>query len=868
MKPLRKLRALFRRKKLDAEMAEELRGHLELQTERNLADGLSPEEARYAARRQFGGVEQVKEQARAQRGLVWLENVLRDLALGARLLRKHPGFTAVAVLTLALGIGSCTAIFSVVNAILFRRLDYPEPERIMVLRELTPPPSVRENVVSPRNFLDWRERARSFSHLAAWEDVGLNFTGGSEPEQLQGDRVTGDYFGVFGTRPVQGRLLTDADARPGNERVAVLSFAFWQRAFGGATDVVGRTLRLNDEVYAVVGVAAAMPGRTDVWIPLAFTPDQSSEQNRGAHWLRVAGRLRAGVTPAQASTELKSIAGQIGVATPSYAGWSALVMPLLDYNVKDGRTALLTLLGAVGCVLLIACANVSNLLLARATARAREISIRAALGAGRSRLIGQMLTESFLLAGGGGILGVLLARWGLQAATAYAPSSGPAPTLDLRVLSFAVAASVVSGVVFGLAPAWFAARTGVQEALKRGARGATETGSRRLRSSLIVGEIAVTVVLLALAGLLGRSFLALAHSDPGFVAENATVLRLTLPEKRYPRPEQQAIFAEALLAQIRGLPGVHAAGVTHVMPMLSGQGNGFLIQGRPTPEHMPVTSYFAVTPGYFPAMGVRLLRGRLLNAQDDARAPHVAVINETLARQQFPGEDPLGQRINFEGGESQDWREIVGVVADVAQSAVDRKVAAQSYEPFAQQPRPYINVVIRSSGQMAAGVLGAQLRSAVQAVDQDQPVGSILKVGEVLSGGLARPRFTAVMLGTFSTIALIIAAIGLYGVMAYNVAQRTSEFGIRLALGAQPTDLVRRVLLDGGKLVGIGWLLGVAAAVAAARVIQSMLFQVSPHDPVTLVGIGALLGLAAVVACLVPAWRATRVDPVVALRAE
>ncbi len=868
MNPLRQIHSFLFRKKLDAEMTEELRGHLEQQTQANLAAGMSPDEARYAARRQFGGLEQVKEEAREQRGLLWLENILRDLAVGARLLRKQPGFTVVAVLTLALGIGSCTAIFSVVNAILFRPLDYPEPERIMVLRELTPPPSVRENVVSPRNFLDWRERARSFAQLAAWEDVGLNFTGGSEPEQLQGDRVTGDYFGVFGARPVQGRLLADADAQPGNERVAVLSFAFWQRAFGGATNVVGRTLRLNDEVYAIVGVAASLPGRTDVWIPLAFTPDQTSEQSRGAHWLRVAGRLRSGVTAAQASAELKSIAAQIGVATPSYAGWSVLVMPLLDYNVRDGRTALLTLLGAVGCVLLIACANVSNLLLARATARAREISIRTALGAGRSRLIGQMLAESFLLAGGGGVLGVLLAHGGLRVATSYAPSSGPAPTLDPRVLGFAVAVSVLSGLVFGLAPAWLAARTGVHEALKRGARGATESGSRGLRSSLIIGEIAVTVVLLALAGLLGRSFLGLAHSDPGFIAENATVLRLTLPEKKYQRPEQQAAFADALLTQIRGLPGVHAAGVTHVMPMLSGQGNGFLIQGRPAPEQMPVTSYFAVTPGYFPAMGIRLLRGRMLSEQDDARAPHVAVINETLARQQFPGEDPLGQRINFEGGESQDWREIVGVVADVAQSAVDRKVSAQSYEPFAQQPRPYINVVIRSSGQMAAGVLGAQLRSAVRAVDQDQPVGSILAIGEVLSGGLARPRFTAIMLGTFSAIALIIAAIGLYGVMAYNVAQRTSEFGIRLALGAQPTDLMRRVLFDGGKLVGIGWLLGVGVALAAARIIQSMLFQVSPHDPVTLAGIGVLLGLAAAAACLVPAWRATRVDPVVALRAE
>jgi putative ABC transport system permease protein len=869
MKLLRKLRAIFQKDKLDAEMAEEMRAHLEMQAAENEKCGMSADAARSAAQRAFGGVEQIKERARDRRGWMWVENVCRDLGLGVRLLRKNPGFTVVAVLTLALGIGSCTAILSVVNAILLRPLDYFESDRIVMIRELTPPPSLRESVVSPRNYLEWAKQASSFASIAAYANDSVNFTGGSEPRQLSATKVTAGYFDVYGLRLVLGRHFLPAEDSSGGDHAVILSTPFWQQAFGGATDVVGRTMQLNGEASTIIGVASALPGRVDVCLPMAFTPEQTSEENRGAHWLNMAARLKSGVSVARADAELKLIARQVAQANPSHQGWSAVVVSLLDYSVRGGRTALLMLLGAVGCVLLIACANVSNLLLARAATRRREISIRTALGASRARLICQLLTESFLLAFCGGGLGVLFARWGLQAAMAGAPFRAQAIDLDGQILAFAVALSLAAGFVFGLAPAWLSTRTGVNEALKQGMRGITDGGSRRLRSSLIVGEIALTVVLLSVAGLLGRSFFTLAQADPGFVPENTTVLRLALPLKKYLLPGQQAAFADALLARVAGLPGVLAAGVTHVLPMLSNQANGFIIQGRPVPDRLPITGYFAVSPGYFPAMGVRLLRGRFFNERDDSRAAHVAIINETFARQYFAGENPLGQRLNFTNDSSQ-WSEVVGIVADVAENAVNRIVPCQSYEPFAQQPRPWLNVVIRLApgNSAAAATLAGLLRPAVYAVDKDQPVGSIVALDEILAGGLARPRFTATLLAVFSVIALIIAAIGLYGVMSYNVAQRSGEFGIRLALGARPADVLGLVLAQGGKLAGLGLLLGIAATIAGARIIQSMLFQTSAHDPVTLGAITGLLALIAFVACLVPARRATKVDPMVALRCE
>jgi putative ABC transport system permease protein len=800
--------------------------------------------------------------------------MLNDFRYALRQLIKAPGFTAVAILTLALGIGACTAIFSVVNVVLLRPLNYPEPGRIVIIRE-TNLPQFPEFSVSPPNYLDWEKQTKSWEYLAAYTGAGLNLTGEGEPQRLLGVKATAHYFDAFGVKPVVGRMLLPEEDAPGKNQVVVLSYPFWQRVFGGTRDVVGRAIQLNGEPYTVVGVAPVgfgLASKVDVWTPMAFKPDETANDARGGHYLNVVGRLRPGVTVAQAKAELEVIAVQLAKQYPdSNKGWGIWMMRLQDSSVRDLRPVLYTLLGAVGCVLLIACANLANLLLARATARHREISIRAALGASRGRLVRQLLTESVVLSLCGGVAGVVLARWGLDALLALAPSSLPRISeihLDSGVLIFSLALSIVTGLVFGIAPAWLAARADVNEALKQGTRGSTEGGARgRLRSALVVLEVTFALMLLGGAGLLARSFMQLAHVDPGFTSENATLLRLSLPQKKYAMPEQQTAFADALLERVKVLPGVQSAGITHSMPLVGDYVLGFNIEGRPAiaPSDLPSTNYYTVTPDYFRAMGIRLIRGRTFTPQDDAKAPRVAVINETMARQHFPNEDPIGKRINITNGPDT-WRQIVGIVGDIKQYGVDKATSAQAYEPFAQVPFSSLNVVIRTSGSPAA-LLGA-LRPAVYAVDKDQPVGTIRPLEEIMAESIASQRFAMTLLTVFSLVALVIAAVGIYGVMAYSVVQRTGEFGIRMALGAQRRDVLRLVLAQGGKLVGLGLLVGLAGTLAASRAMASMLFNTSAQDPLTLGTITLLLGAVALVACLLPANRATKVNPIEALRTE
>jgi putative ABC transport system permease protein len=799
---------------------------------------------------------------------------MNDLRYAFRQFVRSPGFTAIAILTLALGIGACAAIFSVVNAVLLRPLDYPQPDRLVVLRE-TQLPQFPEFSISPPNYLDWKKQTKSYEHLAAYASETLNFTGEREPQRLVGVKATADYFDVYGIRPILGRTFLPEEDVPEKNHVVVLSHPFWQRVFGGASDVVGRPLQLSGEPYTVVGVAPpgfGQASKVDAWVPMAFKPDEIANDNRGSHYLSVAGRLRPGVMAVQADAELKVLAAQLAKQYPdANKGWSAFAIPLLDYSVRDVRTVLYTLLGAVGCVLLIACANIANLLLARATARHREISIRAALGASRARLVRQLLTESVLLALFGGAAGLLLARWGLDSLLALAPASLPRAAdihLDASVLAFSLALSVVTGLVFGVAPGWLAARTDVSEALKQGSRGSTEGGARgRLRSALVVMEVAFALLLLGGAGLLARSFVRLAHVDPGFTPENATVLRLALPEKKYAKPEQQTAFVNALLDHLRVLPGVEAVGLTHALPLLGDWVLGFNIEGRPAvaPSDLPSTNYYAVTTDYFRAMGIRLVRGRVFTVQDDAKAPRVAIINETLAHQFFPSEDPIGKRINITNGPDA-WREIIGIVADIKQYGVDKATTSQSYEPFSQSPFQSLNVVLRTTGSPTA-LLGS-LRPAVYAVDKDQPVGTIRPLEDFMAESIARQRFATLLLAVFSLVALLIAAVGIYGVMAYSVVQRTSEFGIRMALGAQQHDLLRLVLVQGGKLVGLGLIIGLAATLAASRAMGSMLFNTSAQDPITLGTITLLLAAVAFIACLLPAQRATKVNPIEALRSD
>ena len=797
---------------------------------------------------------------------------MSDLRFALRQLIKDPGFAAVAILTLALGIGACTAIFSVVNGVLLRPLDYPHPERIIVIRE-TNLPQFPEFSVSPPNYLDWAKQTRSWQYLAAYSGAQLNLTGEGEPQRLVGVKATAHYFDVYGIQPVLGRWFVPEEDVDGKNHVAVLSYPFWQRVFGGEKQMIGRSIQLDGQPYTVIGVAPPQFGqasKVDTWIPIGFKPDDLNADARGGHYLNVIGRLRPTVTFEQAKAELDVLAAQLGRQYPaSNKGWGIMMARILDYSVSDVRAILYTLLAAVGCVLLIACANIANLLLARATARHREIAIRTALGASRLRLVRQLLTESILLALAGGATGVLFARWGLDLLLALAPSTLPRTYdihLDLAVLIFTLFLSVVTGVIFGITPALLAAHTDVQEGLKQGARGSTDARGR-LRGALVITEVAFALILLGGAGLLARSFMRLTNVDPGFVPAHATVLRLALPEKKYEKPEQQLAFANALLAKLRVLPGVKAAGLTHSLPLISDWVLGFKIAGRPEvpPSDLPNTNYYSVSPDYFPAMGIRLIRGRLFNEHDDSHALRVAVINETLARQYFPNEDPLGKRILVTNGPDV-WRQIVGIVADIKQYGVDKETTNQTYEPYAQYPFRSLNVVLRTTSGEAA--LAGALRPAVYAVDKDQPVGTIQPLEEILGATMAKQRFAMVLLIVFSSVALVIAAVGIYGVMAYSVVQRTGEFGIRMALGAQRSDVLRLVLSHAGKLIGLGLLIGFGATILTSRVMGSMLFQTSAHDPLTFSLTILLLAAVALAACLLPARRATRVNPMDALRTE
>ena len=551
-------------------------------------------------------------------------------------------------------------------------------------------------------------------------------------------------------------------------------------------------------------------------------------------------------------------------------GWGIPVFQLTDYLVRDVKTVLWTLLGAVGCVLFIACANIANLLLARANGRMREISIRTALGAGRGRIVRQLLTESVVLSMVGGALGVLIAKWGLDALLVFAPANLPRAKeigIDGGAMAFTLTLSIITGLVFGIVPAWLATGHNLNATLKEGTRGSTESGRRWFRSGLVVAEVALSLLLLTGAGLLVRSFLKLSAVSPGFEPANGTAVALALPGRKYDTPEKQRQFADRLLASLRNLPGTTAVGLTHVLPMQGNYVLGFNIDGRPpiAQSDLPNTNYYAVTPGYFPAMGIRLIRGRLFTEQDNEKAPRVAIISETLARQQFPNEDPLGKRINITNGPDA-WREIVGIVYDVKQYGVDRESTMQSYEPFAQVPFNNLTAVIRTSGDARA--LHNAIRAQVFAVDKDQPVSSIKPLESIVADSMAQQRFAMLLLTVFSAVALVIAAVGIYGVMAYSVSQRTSEIGIRMALGASPGSVLQLILRQGLGVIAAGLAVGLVSALFAGRLLESLLYQTTARDPLTLAAIAGLLALVALVACLIPARRATRVDPLVALRSE
>ncbi len=871
-----RLRVLLHKKQSDEEMNREIEQHLAGLTSRYEAEGMSPAQARQAALKEFGGVEQIKERARAERVWMWPLEFSRDLRYALRMLAKNPGFTFVAVMALALGIGANSAIFSVIDVVLVRPLPYRDAAQLVTVWEEATKLGFPFNTPSPANFLDWREQNSVFSGMAATADKSFNLTGSGEPERLDGERVSANLFSLLGADPFLGRSFLPEEDAPGKGDAVILSYGLWQRRFGAARDLIGKPIVLNGTSYRVIGVMPrdfVLPGPKDqLWVPLAFESKEAA--SRGNHYLRVIARLKPGVTMQAAGSQMSTIAARLAQQYPQYNSQiGSVIRSMREEVVGDVRPALLVLLGAVGCVLLIACANVANLLLARAAVRQKEIALRLALGAGRSRLVRQFLTESLLLGTLGGVFGLLLAGFGLEVLKRFIPNAISHPEaigIDLRVLLFAILISVLTALAFGLVPAMQALRFDLNATLKEGGRDSSSgAGRQRLRSMLIVGEIAVSFVLLIGAGLLINSFLHLRNLDPGFRPENLLAMKVELPELKYSDQTQRSTFYEELLRRVRELPGVKAAAVASNLPLTyDGDSIDISMEGQPDPppNERPSVIIRVVSPGYFETMGIPLLRGHEFTAKDYEKTVPGVVISEKTARYFWPKEDALGKRLKPGSSTSPGrWRQVIGIVKDVRQNDFVADPGLQIYFTYRQVDAfPPNALVLRTSVDPLS--LGPAVRRVVQEVDKDQPVSDIRTMSEIVSAAVARQRFSMLLLGIFAAVALILAGIGIYGVMSYSVAQRTREIGIRMALGAQKSDVLKMTVGQGLQLVIVGVVIGLAAALVLTRVMSSLLFGVSATDPMTFVTISLILLGVALTASYVPALRSMKVDPVIALR--
>jgi putative ABC transport system permease protein len=806
---------------------------------------------------------------RATRGGQMIADVIRDARYALRQLTRTPGFAVVTLLTLALGIGATTAMFSVVNGVLLKPLPFPESDRLVRVHEVVPQYGLF--AVAPANFLDWRAQSTSFERIVALNSGTANFVGPDGPERMVNAAVSWDFFELARVQPFLGRGFNSDEGASGKNAVIVLSHRAWQRRFGSDPNVVGRAVTLSGLPVTIVGVAPAgfaFPRDAEYWTPLTFDGNPS----RGGHFLAVLARLKPGVTLQQASAEMKTIAERLATQYPTTsAKESAEVIPLLEQTVGGVRQPLLALMAAVGVVILIVCANVANLLLVRASVREKEIAIRTALGAGRGRLVRQMLAESLILSVAGGALGVLLAYLAIPSIRTLSAGSIPRVqevSVDATVLLVALAVSVLTGILFGLVPAWQASRAGIAGVLKEGGRSSAAASGRWMRGALLMVEVALSLVLLVGAALLLRSFAQLTDVDPGFRADRVLAFRVSLPQTSYRDSQQRGAFYDRLITQLEALPQVRSAGMIQTLPMRGDYMLSFSIQGRPDPPPGSELSanYRIVSPHYFSTLNIPLKRGRLFTERDDSdKAPMVAVVDEAFVARHFAGEDPIGRGIDIGNG-TDGYFEIVGVVGSVRSDSLDATPPPTMYIPFHHEPFSTMWVVAQTDGDPA--LLTATVRQTVRAIDAALPAYSIMPLADVVSASVAQRRFSMLVRGLFAAVALFLAAVGIYGVVAYSVTQRTQEIGLRMAVGAERGDVLTLIVGGGMKLALWGVAIGLAGALGTSRLIDTMLFGVTAVDPMSYVATAALLLAIATLACYVPARRALRVDPIIAMRQE
>jgi predicted permease len=871
-----RLRALLRREAVIDDIQEEMRSHVELATEANLERGMPQDEARREALHSFGNLSRMSERAYDVRGGGIMEPLWQDLRFGVRTLFKNPGFAAVAVLTVALGTGATSTIFSFVYAVVLRPLPFREPERLLSIVEHR---NGRDMGLTAPDYLDWRANTTSLEQLAATTGATVNLTGRGEPERVVAARASANYFEALGVAPAVGRGFVWADEPYGAPRVVVLGDGLWRRRFGADQRIVGQTIAVNGEPCTVIGI---MPPElslrstgAQLWLPLNLTPREVGAP--GAHFLNAIGRMRAGVTPGQTQADLAGIAKGLETIRPqSNAGVTARVRSLHESIVAQVRDGAFILLGAVSFVLLIACANVANLLLARATRRRHEIGLRAILGASRSRIVRQLLTESATIGLVGGGAGLALAYWSAAILKGALPEDIPRlqqTGVDAVVFGFMFAISLLASLLFGVAPALQASRADLQRTLREESRSSDGLGGRRLSRTIVAAEIALAVVLLVAAGLLLRSFVRLQRVDLGFDPSGLLTVRMALPEARYGTPAQIAAFFHDVVERAGRQPGVTAAAIASHAPLA---GSGFSIsisvEGRPQPpraDESPTVFLRFVSPEYFPTLGVRVARGRDFNGADHANAPVVAIMNQTAARRYWPNADPLGGRFRLD--DDRGAVEIVGVVADVKHFGLTRSTEPEVFMPVPQATGMHwqwlqrsMILLARTGGETeaAAGVI----RHAVWSVDDQLPLYSIRSMEQLRAESSGDERSGLALVGAFAALALVLAAIGVYGVMAFVVGERSREIGIRLALGANPRKVLRMILRDGAGLTAVGVLFGLGAAFVLTRMMRALLFETTPTDPATFVTVAAVIGLVAMLACFVPARRATRVDPLATLR--